>query len=41
MTCQGRCKDPGLGRECHCGARLIAVGDVGNVTLDSVEENET
>lgn len=25
----------------HCGARLIAVGDVENVTLDLVEENET
>lgn len=24
----------------HCGARLIAVGDEENVTLDLVEENE-
>lgn len=25
----------------HCGARLVAVGDEDNVTLDLVEENET
>lgn len=25
----------------HCGARLIAVGDEENVTLDLVEEHET